>query len=70
MISLASTFEADPPTIILYKAETPEALDREQRIRWLLALHITDHLSQVLKYTVIYIIVICFLASLIALREY
>jgi len=27
--SLASTFEANPSAIVLYKAETPEALDRE-----------------------------------------
>jgi hypothetical protein len=31
-LSLASTFEADPPTVVLYEVETPEALDLEQNL--------------------------------------
>jgi hypothetical protein len=65
---LASTFEADSATAVLYKTEAPAALDCGQTltIAWSSR---PDHLMQVFKYTILYITAVSLLSSLIVLRE-
>lgn len=65
--SLVEALEADSSTTVLYEAEAPAEVDRTLTIP-LPKFFITNCLFQVLKYSLVYIIVVAFLAALIVLR--
>ena len=65
---LASSFEANTCTVVLNEAETTEALDCKCFVAIVYIQLLTA--PQVVKYSIMYILVIAILAALIVLRAY
>lgn len=64
--SLAATIQTDPPTTLLNQAKETASVDCKC---WVALLRQILTILQVIKYSIIYVIVVSLLAALIVLRE-